>query len=129
MPSKYRPHRAGTPPRVGPFKPLPLPPNAGPVEKIFTDDMHTVLVSRCTLRGEEYVSLAIRRRDGAKLSDHWGTLMRIKDQLLGAEIEAVELYPARSRLVDHGNDYHLYCRTEGPFPFGLKPEKSKESAS
>jgi hypothetical protein len=38
----------------------------------------------------------------------WRDLQRIKNDLVGPECEAVQLFPAESRLVDTSNQYHLY---------------------
>lgn len=54
------------------------------------------------------VQLSIRRQDRQPARD-WRDFMRIKDQLVGAEYEGVELYPARSRVVDTANQFHLWC--------------------
>jgi hypothetical protein len=66
------------------------------------------------------VQLNIRRRDGAADIRDWRHFQKIKNQLLGEECEAVELYPAESRLVDTSNKWHLWG-FEDPkfrFPFG-----------
>jgi hypothetical protein len=63
--------------------------------------------------------LSIRRNDRAPCRD-WRDMQRIKNQLVGPECEAIELYPAESRLVDTANQFHLWC-VEDPyfrFPFG-----------
>jgi hypothetical protein len=66
------------------------------------------------------VHLNIRRRDGAPIIRDWRHLQLIKNQLLGEECEAVELYPAESRKVDTSNKYHLYGYQDAEFrfPFG-----------
>jgi hypothetical protein len=51
--------------------------------------------------------LSIKRRDKAPIHD-WRDLQRIKSELVGAECEAVELYPAESRVVDTANQFHLW---------------------
>lgn len=61
----------------------------------------------------------------------WRDFQRIKNELLGPEWEAVELYPAESRLTDTANQYHLWCF---PFqmPFGFEDRlvmDSDESAA
>ena len=82
------------------------------------------------------------RRDRSATHD-WRHLQRIKNELCGPEREAIELYPAESRLVDTNNQYHLFVLPEGftmPLgyaerdvadvvdgkhqqrPFGIKPE-------
>jgi hypothetical protein len=119
VPRKHRPFRPGKLPKVGPFTEVkPLPPDAGPVDQVWDDGTHTVLVIRFTFAGDPWIHLVIRRRDGAKLSDHWTTLQRIKDLLLGTEVEAVDPHPRRSNLPDEDNVFHLYCNAGARFPFG-----------
>lgn len=49
----------------------------------------------------------------------WRDFQRIKNELLGPEREAFEVYPAESRLVDTNNQYHLFVLGEGQvFPVG-----------
>jgi hypothetical protein len=49
----------------------------------------------------------------------WQDFQRIKNELVGEEREAVELYPAESRLIDTSNAWHLWCPPEGTeWPFG-----------
>lgn len=63
----------------------------------------------------------IRRRDGKPIFRDWRHFQRIKNEIIGPECEAVELYPAESRLVDTSNKYHLWCVTDPKFrfPFGF----------
>jgi hypothetical protein len=62
--------------------------------------------------------LSIKRVDGAAIHD-WRDFQRIKNELVGEEAEAVELYPAESRLVDGANQYHLFCVLGGRWPIGF----------
>ena len=64
--------------------------------------------------------LSIKRNDREVIHD-WRDLQRIKNEVVGPECEAVELYPAESRLVDAANQYHLYALTSPAhrFPFGF----------
>lgn len=67
--------------------------------------------------------LVIQRHDlqppGA---ERYRDFMRIRDELIGAEHEALEMYPARSREVDTGNIYHLWVLQSASeaFPIGFK---------
>ncbi len=57
-----------------------------------------------------------------KRSHHrdWRHYQRIKNEVAGAEREAVEIYPAESRLVDSANEFHLWVMPEGEaVPFGF----------
>lgn len=56
--------------------------------------------------------LAIVRRDRSHVHD-WRHLQRIKNEICGPEREAVELYPAESRLVDTSNQFHLWVLPAG----------------
>lgn len=53
------------------------------------------------------VHLSIRRTDRQAIHD-WRHLQKIKNELIGRENEAIELYPAESRLVDEANQFHLF---------------------
>ncbi len=55
----------------------------------------------------ELVWLSIKRRDKSPIHD-WRHLQEIKNELVGPENEAFELYPAESRKVDTANQYHLW---------------------
>jgi hypothetical protein len=64
------------------------------------------------------VHLTLRSVDGSARHD-WREFQRVKNELVGPEAEAVELYPAESRLVDTANHYHLWVFPEYRFPFGM----------
>lgn len=71
------------------------------------------------LAGARVLHLSIKRNDRKPVHD-WRDLQRIKNELVGPEAEAVELYPAESRLVDAANQYHLWVLVDGGwFPFGF----------
>ena len=64
--------------------------------------------------------LSIRRLDRLPIDyNHWRTLQRIKDELLGPEFDAAALHPCAERLVDLENVYRLYAMPLGlRLPFG-----------
>jgi len=57
--------------------------------------------------------LGIYCADGEPRHD-WRDFQRIKNQLCGPEWEALELYPAESRLIDPSNYYLLWCAPKIP---------------
>lgn len=85
--------------------------------------MRPLGVEEETKEGEEgetilITHLSIKRHDREIIRD-WRELQRIKNDLCGAELEAVELFPRESRKMDVQNQYHLYVMPEGyTFPFG-----------
>jgi len=43
----------------------------------------------------------------------WREMQRIKNEIMGEEREAVEIFPAESRLVDTSNQFHLFVLPKG----------------
>jgi hypothetical protein len=83
--------------------------------KVYINDRYQVIV-RADQEGWEWLS--IKRKDRQVIHD-WRELQEIKNQICGAEREALELYPAESRLVDSSNQFHLWVMPKGEmFPFG-----------
>lgn len=67
--------------------------------------------------GSTYAMLQIARSDGGSVVD-WRHLQQIKTDVLGPEWEAVEIFPAESRLKDPSNARYLWCCSR-QLPFGL----------
>lgn len=90
-------------------------------EEVFINDVYQVSRSRFVAMGDTpMVHLSIRRLDREAVRD-WRDVQQIKNELVGAECEGVELFPAESRLVDIANQFH-YWFFEDPkirFPFGF----------
>jgi len=68
----------------------------------------------------DMIHLNARRVDREAFHD-WRELQMVKNILIGPEHEAVELYPAESRLTDTANNYHLWvlASPDARFPFGF----------
>jgi len=56
--------------------------------------------------------LSIHRRDRKAIHD-WRHFQRIKNELVGAEREGMEIYPPESNLFDGANEYHIWIMPEG----------------
>ncbi len=65
-----------------------------------------------------FIHLDICRHDGGACKE-WRHLQRIKNELVGPEYEAMELFPAESRLVDTANEYHMWVHADPTFRFPL----------
>jgi hypothetical protein len=81
-----------------------------------------------TWDGRPLVHLAVSRHDLRPARD-WRHLQQIKNQLVGAECEAVELFPCESRLVDTCNVTHLWCVADPAFsfPFGYEEREVSDA--
>jgi len=67
---------------------------------------------------DDITHLSIRRLDRGHAKD-WREFQQIKNELLGEEVEAIELYPMQSRVVDAANQFHLWALPKGEmFPIG-----------
>lgn len=68
--------------------------------------------------------LSIRANDRHWRHD-WRHLQRIKNELLGEDVEAIELYPSADRTVDDANQYHLWALPAGErFPVGFNASEA-----
>lgn len=69
----------------------------------------------------EIVHLSIKRNDRAPILK-WRDMQKIKNDLVGPECEAVQIFPAESRLVDTSNQYHIYVFKDPSIriPFGYQ---------
>jgi hypothetical protein len=65
------------------------------------------------------VHLSFKTHDRQARHD-WREMQRIKNELVGEETEAIELFPAESRVMDTSNQYHLYCFPDFKIPLGVK---------
>ena len=89
----------------------------------YINDMYEVTIRRHPSDVDDFpdmIHLGIKRRDKESVHD-WRDLQEIKNMLVGPEYEAVELYPAESRLIDSANQYHLWIVDFEGFrwPFGF----------
>lgn len=70
------------------------------------------------LGGGPYAVLSITSTDETARHD-WRDFQQLKNLLLGEEWEALELYPAESRLKDPTNRFYLWCFPAGAIPWGF----------
>jgi hypothetical protein len=102
--------------RAGVERGIKMPPG---LQRACLNAVYSVLFYRKESPWGTVDHLMIRRHDeGTSVS--WADKQRIKDELIGVDRVAVEVYPARADLVDDANMYHLWVLPEGyELPFGL----------
>jgi hypothetical protein len=83
---------------------------------IFENDVYRVEIAYHS----NIIQLTITRHDRKPCHD-WRHFQQIKNELVGPEHEAVEVFPAESRLVDTANEYHLWVQPQPGvrLPFGF----------
>lgn len=87
--------------------------------EVWINDTYQVQTRDC---GDNLIHINIRRRDGGPILRDWRHFQQIKNELVGPECEAIELYPAESRLVDTSNKYHLWAIKDPTFRFPIGME-------
>lgn len=70
------------------------------------------------ITGCKFAVIGISNKDETARHD-WREFQQLKNLLVNPEWEAVELYPAESRLIDPSNRFYLWCVPKGVFVFGL----------
>lgn len=83
-------------------------------DELWCNDVYEVFVRYMEPdRGREgTLHLSIKRLDREPVTD-WRHKQSMKNEIAGPMREAVELYPAESRLVDSANQTHLWVGSEG----------------
>lgn len=93
----------------------------GELDRAYTDIgyQYAVMTRKVQTDWGEVIHACIRNTDNSDIP--WSEKQRIKNELLGEERTAIEVFPAVSDLVDEANMYHLWILPAGMrLPFGLK---------
>jgi len=84
-------------------------------DETWGNDRYTVNVHLLDADRDGFVELAVHNH---RRTPHvpWRHLQQIKDEVMGADREAVQLFPAQGRLVDTANEYWLQVYPTGKAP-------------
>jgi len=80
--------------------------------QVFENDVYLVRV----FFEKPFVHLDISRKD-QQPCHNWLDFQNIKNELVGPQFEAIELYPAERRLVNTSHQYHLWVHTDPTYEF------------
>lgn len=98
----------------------------GSRDEIWANHTYVVAVRRHPSEGH-VVRLSIRRQDRRAPSD-WRDKQAIKNQLAGEDVEGIELYPMKSRVVDGANQAWIWCMAPGVvLPIGFPSGDIKDA--
>ena len=87
-------------------------------DEIWANDIYEVFVTRQTDNASAHLS--IKRYDRAAIRN-WRHFQQMKNEILGEDVEAIELYPSEGRLADNANQYHLWAFPPGErIPIGFE---------
>lgn len=98
--------------------------------EVWHNDQYEVMVFD---HPEGVIQLSIKRFDRAPIRN-WRHMQQMKNEIVGAEREALELYPRESRVMDNANQYHLWVAPENAdvpigFPTGFALIREPEVAA
>lgn len=88
-----------------------------PEGTVYANAVYTAVLRRYAdgwpFGGGKWAHIGIHCQDGEARHD-WRDFQAIKNDLVGPDWEALELYPAESRLLDPSNYYMLWCAPKIP---------------
>lgn len=112
--------------RVIPAHELARFPAVARMRTAYVNDLYSVQVFDVATAIGPVQHLIVRATDG-KGEPPWRDMQRIKDELIGTEAEAVQVYPRQADITDQANCYHLWVLPPAwPLPFGLHREMGLE---
>ncbi len=99
------------------------------IEAVFTDENREFVIEKHKILDNHPFEfrLAIKRMDSLPIHS-WTIFQEIKDQVVGENVVAIEVYPEKDRVIDTANIYHLWVFKEGYGPnVGLLAPVNKNS--
>lgn len=90
-------------------------------QEVWTNNLYRATVNRKMNEryGAEIAEISITRLDKSAIHD-WRHFQQIKNDLVGDDVEAIEIYPNEKRLMDTANTYWLYAFPKDYIlPFGF----------
>jgi len=115
-------------PKLRPFEPSVGPPGDEEGSYFLNNKYRVFIRSMTDDQGVKHHMLSIKRLDRRPIMD-WRDLQWIKNELLGAEEEMVQIFPAESRLVDTSNQYWFFHYPGRRWPFGFSDRLVTEGLS
>lgn len=85
--------------------------------RAFRNNRFTVMVyDNCPTTHGPATKVLIRNHTCTPIVNHWREIQRIKNEIFGQEVTAVEYFPAESELIDTHNIYWIFLFPEGVIP-------------
>lgn len=85
--------------------------------RAFRNTRYTVMVydNSPTSKGNA-IRVMVQKHDDTPILFHWREMQKIKNEIFGEEVTAIEYYPSQSNLIDDHNIYWFWI-----FPSGILP--------
>lgn len=91
------------------------------------NNLYMVMIFENQKIGDYTATLAmIQQHDAKPIPNHWRELQRIKNEIFGKDVTAIEYYPAEPNLIDDHNIYWLWMFNDGVIPIYNNNQKQKQ---
>ncbi len=102
---------------VGPWRECPKDKMPQWMTRAYANNRYIVMIGddTSTTHGTAICAM-VQRVDDVPILNHWSELQKIKNELFGEEVTAIEYYPAESKLVNDHNIYWLWIFPENIIP-------------
>lgn len=85
--------------------------------RAFRNTRYTVMVydNSPTSKGGA-IRVMIQKHDDTPIMNHWSEIQKIKNEVFGEDVTAVEYYPSKEELIDDRNIYWIWIFPENVLP-------------
>jgi hypothetical protein len=88
--------------------------------RAFTNNRYVVMIyDNAKTSAGQAIQVLIQKLDNTKILNHWSEIQKIKNEIFGEEVTAVEYYPAKSKLIDDYNIYWIWIYPENILPMPI----------
>lgn len=85
--------------------------------RCFRNNRYTIMIddNALTTHGKAIKAL-IQKHDDTPITFHWREMQKIKNEIFGRDVTAIEYYPAESQLIDQHNIYWMWIFPKDVIP-------------
>lgn len=85
--------------------------------RCFRNNQFTVMIhDKANTSAGPAIRAMIQKHDDTPIKNHWATLQRLKNEIFGKEVIAIEYYPKETQLINDHNIYWLWIFPEYAIP-------------
>lgn len=91
--------------------------------RAYRNNRYTVMVNDFTeTTMGNAIRVMVQAHDDRPITNHWSEMQRIKNEIFGPEVMAIEYYPAESQKTDDFNIYWMWIFPDGVLPIPVTPK-------
>lgn len=82
------------------------------IDKVYRNNKYIVMVHYNEIKNDKKYTRVMSRRSDSQPICNWHDLFRIKNEIFGEEVEAIQFLPKKSELLDTANLYWFFIEEE-----------------